>query len=416
MWPPGLISLGNISPRNITSGKRRRTATTFALVFGTILSVACTTLKPAKDERLAWQFPQPTTEVGAVQRAGIVGVEKEVYLATLTKLYQVVDGRKQIVSEPPKPDARILLAPGGGVYAWLIPLPDQPGLHSILLRRMPAIDVAELRSKYAPRGEGGLLLGFQGNLIVTITPLDDWQGVRGRFRYSFWNNRGDALTQVVLSHQYKAILDPAGTAILLLGRDEAIAYSSDGRRLWRVPGHYRKGAIAKNGALALLNPAETGAIDQVIIYRGTRESKTLRMPTPVHHLALPPSGDTAAVVGSEAKYFFLDPVEGKVAAGPALPVEGYAFVTDIKFIDEDTLAFGLLHRTGEPPKHKWPEGSVIAIDRQGHTLFRKTVAVREPVSSFPAIDATFGIRSFVVTTADEVFFVRLQPPPIKDKP
>ena len=39
--------------------------------------------------------------------------------------------------------------------------------------------------------------GNRGKLIVTVTPLDDWRGIRGRYRYTFWNRDGQALGKII---------------------------------------------------------------------------------------------------------------------------------------------------------------------------------------------------------------------------
>jgi hypothetical protein len=59
---------------------------------------------------------------GPVQRGAFDSERKVTYLATMATLYRVRDRRVEPVQSPEK-EARLALAPGGGVYAWMLPHP-----------------------------------------------------------------------------------------------------------------------------------------------------------------------------------------------------------------------------------------------------------------------------------------------------
>jgi len=150
---------------------------------------------------------------------------------------------------------------------------------------MPAIDVAELRSKYAPRGEGGLLLDSKESHCHD-NALDDWQGVRGRFRYSFWTIEAIALTQVVCHISTKPYsIRPAPQ--FSFSAETKRSHILDGRPCGACRDTTAKARFAKN-ARCSAKPGGNRSDRPVIIYRGTKKSKTLRNADPSHHLALPP--------------------------------------------------------------------------------------------------------------------------------
>lgn len=379
------------------------------LVAGCASRTRTPTPTPTPEEPVAgqvvWQLFTDQDYSGPVQRGAVAG--EVVYLATMATLYEVKDNVVRVIGERPDEEARLALAPGGEVYACLIHNPDWHGLFSILLMDIPGRRLAKLRLEEFPYGFGALYLGFQGNLIVTASPLDDWQGLDGRFQYTFWSLEGKVLDTVILTGQQLGVLDPSGMAILLLGEEGATAFSASGKGLWRFPGQFRKAAIAKNGGLALLNPASREAIDRVFIYDGSGEPTIVHVPTPVHNLIAVPDGSLAVIVGDQGRYYYLDPVTADLQEGPLLPLEGTFYIFDAEFVDDETLALGVLRRAGKPPEHTWPDGSIIVVDREGNIAFQKTFSIREPIASVPAIDVAFGDQFVVGYTQDTTILVDL---------
>lgn len=380
-----------------------------ALVAGSQLfaQVAPAPGRAAKGAERVWELQNQRDLSGAVQSASFDADHRTAYLATLANLYEVRDGKAASIAKPPAPDAQMQLAPGGKIYAWLVPDEKAQGLYLVHLMDTTGARLAELRLGESPYGFGALILGFEGRLIVTVTPLDDWQGVHGRFQYTFWSRDGRELGKVIHPEREIPIAGEDGESFLLLGEKQAAAFSPEGKLLWRADGRFRKGTIARRGGLALLNPAPREAIDQVHVFTGSGRPAVIKMPTPVHHLRIAPDGSVAVVGGDRGRYFYLDPASGKVVEGARLPFKTEVFLSDIKLVGRDTLAIGVLQRQGDPPRHTWPRGAVVVITRAGKVLFRAEYPIREPLASRPAVDATFGVPVVVAFTLDATALIKL---------
>jgi len=345
---------------------------------------------------------------GVVQRAAMDCMGQVAYLATPSTLYRVENGQAQPLAERPEENARLQLAPGGGMFAWLLPEPAVQGLYTVRLMQIPDRRLAELRLAAFPFGFAALYLGFEGKLIVTASPLDDWHGFQGRVQYTFWDTQGMVLKEVVFPTHQLGVLDPSGTSILFLGQAEAVAFSAAGDELWRLPGRFRKAAIADSGRFALLNPAASDAIDQVHVFSGPGQPLVIRVATPVHHLVATPDGSEAVIVGDAGRYFSFDRASGTAQEAPPLPLGGTFYVMDAEFVDADSLAFGVLQRVGQPPNVTWPTATIAILDRGGRLAFQRDFPVEEPSASEPAIDLTFGGCSFVGFTHDNTIIAAFE--------
>ena len=235
----------------------------FSLVlmfFGYVLatcSPAVADQQPPDIEKTTWELRTTKDLPAPVQRAAIDPDRRTAYLASLTNLYIVHEGVAKSLTKQAIPKSEIALAPGGGVYALLEPETSEPApLWNIQLRKISGERLAQLKTKEAPYAFGAIYLGFRGKLIVTVTAIDDWRGIRGRYRFIFWDQDGRMLRTVIRPTREMGVMATDGSAFLLLGNKEATAYSPDGELLWRLEGNFRKGAIASGGKLALLNPSE----------------------------------------------------------------------------------------------------------------------------------------------------------------
>lgn len=315
------------------------------------------------------------------------------WLATYGALYRVEEGKPRVVSKRPAPNAQLLLAPGGEVYAWVAVEGDAT---RILLLGVEGEPRAEIR---APRGAGpaGLILGFRGKLIVTAAPLDDPEGMRGRFRYTFWSEGGKELQSVVIDSPAVPILAGDGSAIALLGEKEAAAFSASGERLWSVGGTFRKGAISSGGKRAALNPSERKSINQVVVVTDGKPATPVILPTAVHHLAISPDGALLVAAGDRGRWFI---VNGAARERPALrSTAGQPYIFDLELAGPDTIVFGLLHRRGEQSA-SWPAGSIVAVRGDGSTIVRRDFEIQEPTGFVPNVDVTWGESALVGSTRE----------------
>ena len=370
-------------------------------------STGTTKAQSLNQGKVIWELITGDNLLSPVQRAAFAPKNETVYLATFGNLYAVKDGLARSVMQPPEPDARFGLAPGGKLSAWLIPVEGEEPYWDVYIRDLSSKAQIQLKPREAPKGFGGLYLGYQGNLIVTFTPLDDWRGITGRYRYTFWSRDGQPIVKVIRPTPALAVVASDGSSLMLLGEKEATAYSAKGEKLWNIEGNFRKGAIAQGGDIALLNPSAIKEINLVLIVLGPEKMQKQEMPTPVHQLHLTPDGKGAIVGGDRGRYFYLVPENGQFKEGKRLPFDREIFITEIEFVDHDTLAFGVLQREGDPPKHTWPLGGIAVINRDGKILFRKEFEIKDSYASRPAVDAAFGEAKIIGFTMDRTVLVEL---------
>jgi hypothetical protein len=333
---------------------------------------------------------------GPAQRIAIDPSGQVSWLATPSTLYELREGAPKVVDAGPGGGAQLLLAPGGGLHAWMIPGQAPKGLFTVRLMASPARRVADLHLEKFPFGFGALYLGAGGKLVVTASPLDDWQGLSGRFLYVFWSVEGRRLADMILDGPRIGVVDPAGTAIVLLGKAEAVAFGARGQELWRRKGHYRKAALGAGGMLALLNPAGRELLGEVHVVRGDKDT-VVRIPTPVHDLALSPDGALGALVGDRGRYFLLSVDSAKVREAQRLPVDGAFYITAARFIDAKILVLGVAQRDEKAPSRGFARGAVLAVGVDGQVLLQRSLRIEDSTFS-PFLEVTPGSRTFAAFT------------------
>lgn len=340
-----------------------------------------------------------------IVRAAVLGPD-DLVLATHAELYRVRGGQAALAVRQIEPNARLVLAPGGRLYAWIRVIGDPPRLTTeVLLRDIDAKEGPTLRVEKAA-GEAELILGTDGKLILTRAPEQDWEGRFGNFRYTFWSADGRELQSHSLPNG-TAVLADDGSAVAILTREGTHAFSPTGAPLWRVEGRYRKGAISSGGRVALLNPADPKSLAQIHVVTGGQRGRTLELPTAVHHLAITGAGRNAVAAGDRGRFFFLDTLRGALREGKGLPSDrGTPYIFDLEVADDGRVALlGILHQSKESPR--WPLASVVAIRSNGRIAFSKTVDVDDPTASEPSIDIRGGDAAFVAYTRDQLFAGRI---------
>ena len=354
-----------------------------------------------------WYFQLGKDYSGAPLQAALDANTDVSYFATSARIYEVREGKARQIAHSPDESSRVTLAAGGGVYAVMTQKPGWKGLFSVNIYNMSGTPVCELKRKEFPHGFGSLYLGFKGKLIATATPLDDWQGLSGRFDIVFWNLKGEAVQSVVLDGLQTGVMDAFGEAILFLGEKEARAFSESGKELWKLKGSYRKAALSSAGRLALLNPSATKNIKQVLMFKGKGEPASLTVPTPVHGLEVVPDGSSGIIVGDRGRYFRLDPAKGEMKEGKRLPLKSNYYIFHTALIDKYTVAFGLLERTGKAPDERWTKGDIIVVDKKDTVLFRKEFPVQQAISLYPTVFTTFGSYRVIGLTEDSATLIEL---------
>lgn len=337
----------------------------------------------------------------------------DAWMATTDALYRVQDGKAE-AADVAVGGRRLALAPGGGVYTWLVYGDAPAGLFTVELWSIPKQPMATLRLPEYPFGFGTLHLGGNGQLIVTATPLQDAEGLGGEFLYVFWSRDGHILSRAKLEGPRIAVMDVAGDALLLLGESDAVAFRSDGHELWRLNGRFRKGALAAKGTVALLNPAERSAINEVRVFENG-QATTLTMSAPVYDLALTADGSEGAVgIGSSEIVLLSPPTCNSTTCKPprtlaglsAGPASSYQ-ITALRFVDDNTIAVGRIKEVGHAPPYSYPEGALAALTTSGKVLIEMTVPLEQPATWSPTIDVSYGVPYFAAYTPHRVMLVKL---------
>ena len=336
------------------------------------------------------------------------------WMATRETLYRVQDGKPQPFDSAPGKYDQLVLAPDGSMYARLLAGGKVPGgLFIVELMEISDETSAGTRGPRlelpdAPYGFAALYLGGIGRLIATVTPLDDPEGLGGDFLYTFWSRQGLMTSQVTLEGARVGIVDVTGDALLLLGDKEAIAYGKDGGELLRVPGSFRNGVLAADGTVALLNPND--AIGDVVVARKDSREVTIHMKSPVYELALTADGAVAAVAVDEGQLFFVSPGSCKptscdARAAKPLPIDGTFLITAMRFVNSTTLAVGVIRRVREASRFTYPSGAAIAVTTSDDVLLNTEVALAQPATWAPSIDATYGVPTFAARTPHRVLLL-----------
>ena len=386
------------------SGRRRVSAALAFLAAGAFAAYTALAEPRANELRADHDYKGQVQSV-AFDRSGTA------WVATRQGLYRVPEGeRSQVVDVAAGKGDQFAVAPGGDIYARLMTRGAPGGLFTVELIELRRRRIAELRLPEFPFGFGRLYLGGAGDLIVTATPLDDPEGLGGDFLYVFWSREGQELSRVTLKGLRTGIVDAEGTALLLLGENEAIAVSSRGEQLWKLDGNFRNGIVASNGTVALLNPAATDSIDQVHVLRGGKVT-TITMRSPVYELALAADGSIGAVAIDNGELFFVSPrscdQSCELRTVAPLPVDGTFFVSAIRFVDSETLAVGAIQREGEAPRFSYPAGAAFAVSTSGRILFRTRIELGQPATWGPSIDVSYDRGYFAAHTPQRALLVSL---------
>jgi hypothetical protein len=330
---------------------------------------------------------------GAVTRAAVEEEGGTIYVATRSGIYQSKGERLERIADRSGDEGRVVLAPGGGLYAVLVPGTHAQTLFGVEVRTLPEGSAVPLRPmKEQPGGYLGVILGFRGNLIVTVAPLRNWEGTEPPFLFTFWDRDGSPRGSVLVDDHVNPVVDPSGKSLLLLGRKSASAYNGDGKLLWTREGRYRSGAISSGGSVALLNPAKD--IRQVVIVRSGGEGNAVTFPTPVHQLVLPTEGSGGLVIGDRGRYFQLDLTTSRFREG-RLPLRERSYIFDADYLDEKTFVFGVLHPADESLRKGWPRGTIVAVTSQGRAVFLRTFELGDAIAGEPSIDTTWRSGVFV---------------------
>ena len=382
------------------------------LLLAQLLSACATSAPPPKVSQIS-EFHVGADYQGAVQRVAF-DTGGDPWIATTRTLYRARGGALEAIDSVMAQSRRLALASGGNLYAWLGQGEAPAGLFTIELVEMPKTPIAKLRLDEFPHGFASVFFGGHGRLIVTISPLDDAEGLRGNFLYVFWSRDGKELSRVVLDKRLAPVVDVTGEAMLLMGESDAIAFRNDGRRLWKVDGRFREAALGGKGTIALLNPADRNAINEVRVYdNGRLTSATL--PGSVYELALSADGSTGAVGIETGEVLLLAPAScNTTTCKPPRKVNGLDEsstyrVTSLRFVDAKTLAIGRIQREGSEPNVVYPAAEVVATSIDSNQpLFRRVIPLEQPATWAPTLDTTFGIRAFAAYTARTTLVVSLE--------
>ena len=385
----------------------RRTATIVCTLLGLITSLEAAPQVGTPHEFRAGVDYEGLTQQVAFDRNG------DALMATQQSLYSYSAGILKRVAAAADSDTQLALAPGGGIYAWLVHDQMPPGLFTVQLTAFPQRPLAELKLSEYPFGFSAVYLGGAGQLIVTATPLDSPESSYGRYRYDFWSQTGQALSTATHQGRHVGILDPTGSAILLLGPSSAIAYDKNGGVLWRLDGAYRKAALAAEGKFALLNPALRSDARTVVVYADGAVSRAT-MSGPVHDLALSADGAEGSIAIDKGQLFFMAPRSCRAShcslrPAPTFQSSSKLLVTDTKFIDPATIAIATIEQAGTGSSRTFGAGAIHVLDSSGHPVFDLPVILDQPSPGRLVIHVRPGVRSVAAHTPHRTLFVDIGP-------
>jgi hypothetical protein len=324
------------------------------------------------------------------------------WIATPRQLFRAEHGDVKLVDSSDDNERRLVLAPGGGRYAWLSHHLASFGLFTIELLALDRPDkaIAHVYNEDPPRGFDTLFFSGQGSLLVGVSPLDNREGSWGGFLYSFWSQDGMLEGSVTLDGIRLGIVDEQGESIALLGESDAAAFARDGTPLWTVAGHYREGALGSGGRIAVLNSAES--IDEIRVIQYGRVT-TIGMQSPVYDVAITPDGTRAVVATSGGKLSLIELSSCTDRACrtrqlPPLPILSSHHVTEVRFIDRDTLAVGVIQTVGAQPYASYFGCAVAVITTSGEVRFRRSIDLPRPATWSPELDVVYGRGEFTAFT------------------
>jgi hypothetical protein len=377
-----------------------------------LLVWSCATSPPPPKVALVNEFELGADYQGAVQRVAF-DASGEAWIVTTRTLYRATGGTLEAIDTVAVRSDKLSIAPAGSRYVKLTQGEAPASLFTGELVETPKKPVAKLRLNEFPHGFVSIFLGGDGRLIVTISPLQDPEALRGDFLYVFWSRDGNELARVVLDKRLAPVVDVTGEAMLLMGESDAIAFRNDGQRLWKVDGRYREAALAGKGTIALLSPADSHAGNEVRVYQKGALT-AVGAPAPVSALALTSDGSVGALGLTEGGVYLVSPPSCNTqTCKPLKQIAGldesspYA-VTSLRFIDAKTLAIGRLQGEGEEPRIVYRGAEVVAttIDST-QLLFRRVLPLEQPATWSPTVDATFGRRAFAAYTPRSALVVTL---------
>ena len=334
-------------------------------------------------------------------------------MATQSSLYSYTSGILKRVAVAADTDTQLALAPAGETYAWLVHDQLPPGLFTVQLTEFPQRHLADLKLTEYPFGFSSLYLGGAGRLIVTATPLDNPESSSGRYRYDFWSRTGRLISTAIHQGRHIGIVDPNGSAILLLGPSSAISYDTNGGVLWRLDGAYRKAALAGDGKFALLNPSQRTDARTLVVYADGAVSRAT-LSGPVHDLALSAEAADGAVAIDQGRLFFIAPrrchgSQCNLRPVTALPTASTSIITDMRFIDPATLAIATIEQSGTGSSRTFGAASIHVVDSSGHPVFDLPVILDQPFPGRPVIHVNYGVRSVAAHTPHRTMFVDIGP-------
>jgi hypothetical protein len=353
---------------------------------------------------------------GQVQKATI-DRHGAAWIATDRQLFRVAHECKPVLVESSSSRDRLLaLAPGGERYAWLDSRNAPYGQFAIELYDLnrPGTRIRELDSGELPRGFGALRFGLHAGSILGVTALQDPEGLRGKFRYTFWNRDGRFPSSIEVPGRRIRILDDSGQSLLLLG--ESSAELHQGKRLptWTVPGSFRNGVLGTSGQSALLNPAQR--VNEVHVVQSGGVTKVLKFQAPVHGLAITPDGSRGAVATGNGELTLIEMRARSVSVREPrrLSISSRYYVTAIRFVNRDSIAVGAIQYYGSSPFERFYAGAVQVLKITGsgpsqvERIFETSIRLPVPATWSPELDVTYGSDTFAAYTPEAAIVVKLR--------
>jgi hypothetical protein len=392
-------------PERVGRIRRRMTGVAVCLLSALVATGPSLATEVIVDLRAGKDF-QGTIRAATYDQRGIA------WVATKYQLFKVENGRARLVDSAGD-NRRLAMAPGGYRYAWLDSRAAAFGQFDLKLHAMdkPAKEIEFSTAKGPAPGFGSLYFSTQGRLIVGVRALQDLEGVRGEFGYAFLSGDGLQRNEVIREGLRNAVLDESGEAVLLLGDSNTESFRSDGVRLWQVSGAYVGAAVANGGHVALLHPSGRSA-GVHLVRRGV--VTRLKIPGRIRSMAITPDGTRGVVAVEDGKASLIDidrctADDCRVRMLPSLPVLSSHEISDVRFVDRNSIAFGAILALGLPPGAHYYGGTIVVLEVPSNRTYQHYIDIPLPATSGPKLDVTFGRREFTAFSPIRALVVRVEP-------
>ena len=221
-----------------------------------------------------------------------------------------------------------------------------------------------------------LATGYRRKITVLGEPVDDHDGLSGRWRWKF---EGGTPEGILTEDEPVRAFGPEGNVVILADRTAAVLYNSVGQRIDEIKGRFRMAEVSRDGKTILLNDLDNPRF-VTIQYKGTE--KGVDAGANVLGMRVSPNGKHAVVWYVRGWMRELDPKNGRFKRWFRLPETDDAFVSSCYVDNSGRLVAGLLVRSA--PGQPYDTGHLM-VAKDGRVLAHGAHPIGAVSSAVPAV-------------------------------